>query len=69
MFVVETDEPGYGASFNYAGAFNASSATPAVMPQMICSAPRSFFDPLDRLSLRRTRLPTTITFRSKVGRS
>jgi D-amino-acid dehydrogenase len=58
VFVVEAGEPGYGASFGNAGAFNASSVTPMSMPGMLWNVPRWLFDPLGPLSLRPVYLPT-----------
>ena len=57
VFIVEPGEPGHGASFGNAGAFNASSVTPASMPGVMWNVPRWLFDPLGPLSLRWSYLP------------
>jgi D-amino-acid dehydrogenase len=57
VFIVEAGEPGHGASFGNAGAFNASSVTPASMPGIMWNVPRWLFDPLGPLSLRWRYLP------------
>ncbi len=57
VFIVEAGEPGHGASFGNAGAFNASSVTPMSMPGVMWNVPRWLFDPLGPLSLRWRYLP------------
>jgi glycine/D-amino acid oxidase-like deaminating enzyme len=57
VFVVEAGEPGQGASFGNAGAFNGSSVTPMSMPGLIWNVPRWLFDPLGPLALRWAYLP------------
>src|SRR5215472_10430318 len=57
VFVVEAEEPGRGASFGNAGAFNGSSVTPMSMPGVVWNVPRWLFDPLGPLSLRWAYLP------------
>jgi D-amino-acid dehydrogenase len=57
VFVVEAGEPGHGASFGNAGAFNASSVTPVSMPGVVWNVPGWLFDPLGPLSLRWAYLP------------
>jgi D-amino-acid dehydrogenase len=57
VFIVEVGEPGHGASFGNAGAFNASSVTPVSMPGIMWNVPRWLFDPLGPLSLRWRYLP------------
>jgi D-amino-acid dehydrogenase len=57
VFVVEADEPGHGASFGNAGAFNGSSVTPMSMPGVLKNLPRWLVDPLGPLSLRWSYLP------------
>jgi D-amino-acid dehydrogenase len=57
VFLVEPGEPGHGASFGNAGAFNASSVTPMSMPGVMWNVPRWLFDPLGPLSLRWSYLP------------
>ena len=57
VFVVEADEPGHGASFGNAGAFNGSSVTPMSMPGVLRNLPRWLLDPLGPLSLRWDYLP------------
>jgi D-amino-acid dehydrogenase len=58
VFIVEAAEPGHGASFGNAGAFNASSVTPMSMPGVMWNVPRWLFDPMGPLSLRWSYLPT-----------
>src|SRR5258708_14799821 len=57
VFVVETAEPGRGASFGNAGCFNGSSVTPVSMPGLVKNVPRWLHDPLGPLSLRWSYLP------------
>ena len=57
VFIVEAGEPGHGASFGNAGAFNASSVTPVSMPGVMWNVPRWLLDPLGPLSLRWAYLP------------
>ena len=57
VFIIEAAEPGHGASFGNAGAFNASSVTPMSMPGVLWNVPRWLFDPLGPLSLRWRYLP------------
>src|SRR5215471_11441199 len=57
VFLVETGQPGHGASFGNAGCFNGSSVTPMSMPGVIRNVPRWLFDPLGPLSLRWSYLP------------
>ena len=57
VFIVEAGEPGHGASFGNAGAFNASSVTPMSMPGVMWNVPRWVFDPMGPLSLRWSYLP------------
>jgi D-amino-acid dehydrogenase len=58
VFIIEAGEPGRGASFGNAGAFNASSVTPASMPGVMWNVPGWLFDPLGPLALRWRYLPT-----------
>ena len=60
VFIVEAGEPGQGASFGNAGAFNASSVTPVSMPGVIWNVPRWLADPLGPLSLRWSYLPAIV---------
>jgi D-amino-acid dehydrogenase len=57
VFLVETGEPGRGASFGNAGCFNGSSVTPMAMPGVLGNVPRWLFDPVGPLSLRWRYLP------------
>src|SRR5215831_16688439 len=57
VFIVESGEPGRGASFGNAGALNASSVTPVSMPGAIRNVPRWLFDPVGPLRLRWAYLP------------
>ncbi len=57
VFLIEAGEPGHGASFGNAGAFNASSVTPVSMPGVMWKVPGWLFDPLAPLSLRWHYLP------------
>src|SRR6185437_11053929 len=62
VFLVEAGVPGEGASFGNAGAFNASSVTPAAMPGVIKNVPKWLKDPLGPLSLRWTYLPSVLPY-------
>ena len=55
--IIDPNEPGQGASFGNAGAFNASSVTPVAMPGVIWNVPGWLFDPLGPLALRWSYLP------------
>jgi D-amino-acid dehydrogenase len=57
VFLVESGEPGHGASFGNAGALNASSVTPVSMPGVIHNVPRWLLDPIGPLRLRWSYLP------------
>jgi glycine/D-amino acid oxidase-like deaminating enzyme len=57
VFIIEPGEPGQGASFGNAGAFNASSVTPMSMPGVVWNVPRWLLHPLGPLSLRWRYLP------------
>lgn len=57
VFLVESAEPGRGASFGNAGCFNGSSVTPVAMPGVMWNVPRWLFDPLAPLALRWSYLP------------
>ena len=46
VFIVEAGEPGHGASFGNAGAFNASSVTPVSMPGVMWNVPRWLVRPV-----------------------
>ena len=58
VFIIEAGDPGHGASFGNAGAFNASSVTPVSMPGVMWNVPRWLLDPLGPLSLHWRYLPT-----------
>jgi D-amino-acid dehydrogenase len=58
VFLVESGEPGRGASFGNAGCFNGSSVTPMAMPGIIRNVPRWLFDPVAPLALRWRYLPS-----------
>jgi FAD dependent oxidoreductase len=60
VFIVETGEPGRGASFGNAGCFNGSSVTPVAMPGVLRNVPGWLLDPLGPLSLRWSYLPTIV---------
>src|SRR5690348_733605 len=57
VFLIESDEPGRGASFGNAGCFNGSSVTPVAMPGVMWNVPRWLIDPLAPLALRWSYLP------------
>jgi D-amino-acid dehydrogenase len=62
VFLIEAGNPGEGASFGNAGAFNASSVTPMAMPGIIRKVPGWLADPLGPLSLRWTYLPSVLPY-------
>jgi D-amino-acid dehydrogenase len=62
VFLIEAGNPGEGASFGNAGAFNASSVTPMAMPGIIRKVPGWLADPLGPLSLRWTYLPAIVPY-------
>lgn len=62
VFLIEAGNPGEGASFGNAGAFNASSVTPVAMPGVIRKVPHWLSDPLGPLSLRWRYLPSVLPY-------
>ena len=62
VFLIEPGNPGEGASFGNAGAFNASSVTPVGMPGVIRNVPKWLMDPLGPLSLRWSYLPRVLPY-------
>jgi len=58
VFLIESGEPGHGASFGNAGCFNGSSVTPVAMPGVVWNVPGWLADPLAPLALRWSYLPT-----------
>jgi D-amino-acid dehydrogenase len=62
VFLIEAGNPGEGASFGNAGAFNASSVTPMAMPGIIRKVPGWLADPLGPLSLRWAYLPSVLPY-------
>ncbi len=69
VFLIEPGNPGEGASFGNAGAFNGSSVTPVAMPGVIRQVPHWLKDPLGPLSLRWTYLPTILPYLARMVRS
>lgn len=69
VFLVEQGNPGEGASFGNAGAFNGSSVTPTAMPGVIRNVPRWLMDPLGPLSLRWSYLPAILPYLVRFVRS
>src|SRR5215472_4707698 len=57
VFLIESGEPGHGASFGNAGCFNGSSVTPVAMPGVVWNVPGWLADPLAPLALRWSYLP------------
>ncbi|MBV9378304.1 MAG: FAD-binding oxidoreductase [Alphaproteobacteria bacterium] len=57
VFLIDSGDPGRGASFGNAGCFNGSSVTPVAMPGVIWNVPRWLADPLAPLALRWSYLP------------
>ena len=57
VFLIDSGEPGRGASFGNAGCFNGSSVTPVAMPGVMGNVPRWLSDPLAPLALRWRYLP------------
>src|SRR3954452_11944859 len=62
VFLIEPGNPGEGASFGNAGAFNGSSVTPVAMPGVIRNVPKWLMDPLGPLSLRWRYLPAILPY-------
>ncbi|HEX3882086.1 MAG TPA: FAD-binding oxidoreductase [Stellaceae bacterium] len=62
VFLIEPGNPGEGASFGNAGAFNASSVTPVAMPGTIRNVPKWLMDPVGPLSLRWSYLPRVLPY-------
>jgi D-amino-acid dehydrogenase len=62
VFLIDPGNPGEGASFGNAGAFNGSSVTPTAMPGIARSIPRWLLDPLGPLSLRWRYLPAILPY-------
>ena len=60
IVLIEAGEPGHGASFGNAGAFNGSSVTPMAMPGIAGQVPRWLFDPIGPLALRWRYLPAIL---------
>jgi D-amino-acid dehydrogenase len=69
VFLIEPGNPGEGASFGNAGAFNGSSVTPVAMPGVIRQVPGWLKDPLGPLSLRWQYLPTILPYLARMVRS
>ena len=69
VFLVEPGNPGEGASFGNAGAFNGSSVTPVAMPGVIKNVPKWLMDPLGPLALRWSYLPTVLPYLIRFIRS
>ncbi|HVB15116.1 MAG TPA: FAD-binding oxidoreductase [Stellaceae bacterium] len=69
VVLIEPGNPGEGASFGNAGAFNGSSVTPAAMPGVIRNVPRWLIDPLGPLSLRWSYLPSILPYLVRFVRS
>src|SRR3954452_10488425 len=69
VFLIEAGNPGEGASFGNAGAFNGSSVTPVAFPGFVRNVPRWLMDPLGPLSLRWTYLPMMLPYLARMVRS
>ncbi|HEY1796242.1 MAG TPA: FAD-binding oxidoreductase [Stellaceae bacterium] len=69
VFLIDPGNPGEGASFGNAGAFNASSVTPMAMPGVIGNVPKWLMDPLGPLSLRWSYLPRVLPYLYRFWRS
>jgi D-amino-acid dehydrogenase len=69
VMLIEPGNPGEGASFGNAGAFNGSSVTPMAMPGVIRNVPRWLMDPLGPLSLRWSYLPSILPYLVRFVRS
>src|SRR4051794_40501350 len=69
VFLVEPGNPGEGASFGNAGAFNGSSVTPVAFPGFVRNVPGWLRDPLGPLSLRWTYLPAILPYLARMVRS
>jgi glycine/D-amino acid oxidase-like deaminating enzyme len=69
VFLIEPGNPGEGAAFGNAGAFNGASVTPVAMPGVIRQVPGWLKDPLGPLSLRWQYLPTILPYLARMVRS
>jgi D-amino-acid dehydrogenase len=69
VFLVEAGNPGEGASFGNAGAFNGSSVTPVAFPGVIRQVPGWLRDPLGPLALRWQYLPRILPYLARMVRS
>ena len=69
VFLVEAGNPGEGASFGNAGAFNGSSVTPVAFPGFVRNVPGWLRDPLGPLSLRWTYLPAILPYLARMVRA
>src|SRR4051795_9535843 len=69
VFLIEAGNPGEGASFGNAGAFNGSSVTRVAFPGCIRNVPGWLRDPLGPLSLRWTYLPTILPYLARMLRA
>jgi D-amino-acid dehydrogenase len=69
VFLIEPGNPGEGASFGNAGAFNGSSVTPMAIPGVVRNVPRWLMDPLGPLSLRWSYLPAILPYLIRFVRS
>ena len=69
VFLIDPGNPGEGASFGNAGAFNASSVTPVAMPGIVRNVPKWLMDPLGPLSLRWSYLPSILPYLVRFVRS
>src|SRR3954470_18266269 len=69
VFLIEAGNPGEGASFGNAGAFNGSSVTPVAFPGFVRNVPGWLRDPLGPLSLRWTYLPTILPYLARMVRA
>src|SRR3954468_11686180 len=69
VFLIEPGNPGEGASFGNAGAFNGSSVTPVAFPGVIRQVPGWLKDPLGPLALRWQYLPRILPYLTRMVRS
>jgi len=69
VFLVESGNPGEGASFGNAGCFSVSSVVPLAMPGTVKGVVRSLRDPMGPLAIRRSYLPAVAPWLVRFVRS
>jgi D-amino-acid dehydrogenase len=69
VFLLDTGNPGEGASYGNAGCFNLSSIVPMSTPGIIRDVPRWLMDPLGPLSIRWRYMPTLLPWLIRLVRA